>query len=173
MKHTVGVVTILALVGCFRVETQQNVCVGANCADAGAVDAHGIDAGKPDVATTPPNIDAGTHGRDAGATDGGTDGIDATAPDCAPGTHVCGPGCQPDQSVDSCGTSCLPCPSDRHGTATCTAGTCGISCNPGSRLTATGCTPWLIEPVYNMGTPVKFSLALDPDGNPRVAAFIP
>ncbi|MBI3185346.1 MAG: hypothetical protein HYZ28_24675 [Myxococcales bacterium] len=58
---------------------------------------------------------------------------------CAGGTHRCGNQCASDTSVDSCGSSCTPCPTQANATATCLNGACGLRCNTGYRLCGGSC----------------------------------
>ena len=48
---------------------------------------------------------------------------------CADGYHLCDNTCVSNDSVDSCGSSCAPCPTDPNGTATCDGTSCGIDCD--------------------------------------------
>jgi hypothetical protein len=50
---------------------------------------------------------------------------------CSAGFHDCGGACLGNDSPASCGSSCSPCPSDPHGTASCSGGQCGMNCNTG------------------------------------------
>jgi hypothetical protein len=71
---------------------------------------------------------AGVVGGSGGG--GGDDGgVNMT---CRPGFHACGDSCVDNTSINSCGTSCSPCPSDPNSMgATCDGTTCGQMCNGG------------------------------------------
>lgn len=58
---------------------------------------------------------------------------------CATGTHRCSGRCVADDSPATCGTSCTPCPTTSFGTATCTAGVCGVRCATNYHLCGTIC----------------------------------
>lgn len=64
---------------------------------------------------------------------------------CEPGFHLCDGACASNDSVDSCGSSCDPCPTDPNGTATCDGSSCGLTCedplilDPGTN-SCVGCT---------------------------------
>jgi hypothetical protein len=61
---------------------------------------------------------------------------------CPTGTHECNGNCFDDTSVNSCGTSCTPCPVPANATAaTCNGGTCGFTCNSGYKQCGTTCIP--------------------------------
>ena len=61
---------------------------------------------------------------------------------CPSGTHYCSGSCFDNTSVNSCGTSCTPCPVPPNATmATCAGGTCGFACNPGYRACGSTCIP--------------------------------
>lgn len=49
---------------------------------------------------------------------------------CNAGFHLCNGACLDDTSVDSCGTSCEPCPTTPNGTSSCNAGQCEVTCAP-------------------------------------------
>lgn len=51
---------------------------------------------------------------------------------CDVGYHLCGATCSRDDAPASCGARCAACPGDPNGVATCTAGTCGLTCNGGA-----------------------------------------
>lgn len=60
---------------------------------------------------------------------------------CNPNNHRCGDTCLPDDSVDSCGTLCAPCPAPIDGNATCNGVSCGYSCPGGRHLCTDRCEP--------------------------------
>lgn len=109
--------------------SENNVCVGANCADMGGTDAcGGCEAGlfcEPSSATCIECL--------VDEQCGGGAICDQVARTCAcpQGTHFCDKSCLPDDSVDSCGDRCQPCPGDPNGTATCQAGGCALECDDG------------------------------------------
>ncbi|HUJ24865.1 MAG TPA: hypothetical protein VLW85_02525 [Myxococcales bacterium] len=64
---------------------------------------------------------------------------------CVGGYHVCGGSCASNSSLNSCGSSCSPCPTDPHGTATCNGTFCDISCNSGyNDCDGSGCSPYTV-----------------------------
>jgi alpha-tubulin suppressor-like RCC1 family protein len=72
----------------------------------------------------------------------GAKGANDVATGCDPGWHACGSGpndCAPDNSTQTCGTRCTPCPAPSNGIATCVAGACGIACNTGTHLCSGAC----------------------------------
>ncbi|MEM7434216.1 MAG: hypothetical protein AAF436_03620 [Myxococcota bacterium] len=60
---------------------------------------------------------------------------------CADGFHECGSVCSADDSVETCGESCVPCPEPDNGTATCDAIACGFACDEGYEPCADACCP--------------------------------
>lgn len=50
---------------------------------------------------------------------------------CPSGQHACGQQCVSNAALTSCGASCSPCPTVANGTATCTSGMCGRTCDAG------------------------------------------
>ena len=61
---------------------------------------------------------------------------------CPGGTHECNGNCFDDTSVNSCGTSCTPCPVPANATmATCSNRTCGFVCNSGYKQCGSSCIP--------------------------------
>jgi hypothetical protein len=58
---------------------------------------------------------------------------------CDVGFHLCNGQCVSDDAVAHCGGSCDPCPTDPHGTATCSGGTCGLACDAGFALCGGAC----------------------------------
>lgn len=61
---------------------------------------------------------------------------------CPGGTHECNGNCFDNTSVNSCGTSCTPCPVPANATmATCSSGTCGFVCNSGYKQCGSTCIP--------------------------------
>jgi hypothetical protein len=60
---------------------------------------------------------------------------------CSAGTHLCGGLCSSNGDVNSCGSSCTPCPVPPNGAATCTPnGTCDFTCNAGYIRCGNGCS---------------------------------
>ncbi len=112
-------------------------------------------AGKTASVTLDPSCTRLSIALDDSALDGSVDGpisVDDLAMGCDPGEHYCGgaiAACVANDSLDHCGTSCDPCPTSSHGTATCdaTAG-CGFTCDAGFAATATGCDALPPRPVY-------------------------
>jgi hypothetical protein len=47
---------------------------------------------------------------------------------CMPGFHDCGGTCVSNTSVNTCGSSCVPCPHESNAVATCDGTTCGQTC---------------------------------------------
>ncbi|MCU0699030.1 MAG: FG-GAP-like repeat-containing protein [Myxococcaceae bacterium] len=60
---------------------------------------------------------------------------------CNVGFHRCGSACLPDDSPNSCGSFCVPCPTTANGAATCVSGQCGLSCSAGFNLCGNRCVP--------------------------------
>jgi hypothetical protein len=61
---------------------------------------------------------------------------------CPGGTHDCSGNCFDSTSVNSCGTSCTPCPVPANGKdATCTSAMCGFDCNASYKACGTACIP--------------------------------
>jgi hypothetical protein len=87
----------------------------AGAADSGAVDRPGNHPG----------------GENAGAA--------PTDPGCEPGFHRCGGVCVDGSKPETCGASCEACPSVSGGTATCTAGMCGVTCPTGKKPCLEAC----------------------------------
>ncbi len=58
---------------------------------------------------------------------------------CNAGYHRCGGRCVADNSVLTCGASCTPCSGDPNGSATCSAGSCGVTCTAGFALCGGRC----------------------------------
>src|SRR6185437_14304637 len=52
--------------------------------------------------------------------------------ECAEGAHMCFGMCAPKTSVEMCGDSCAPCPTDPNGDATCDGVQCGLTCHAGT-----------------------------------------
>ncbi|MEO6951149.1 MAG: FG-GAP-like repeat-containing protein [Polyangia bacterium] len=111
---------------------------------------------------------------DSSAVDGGFDGPIGQdmnpdlsgVPACDTGNHYCGgtvAACVSDVSVTSCGTSCTPCDTPTHGTATCTSGSCGVDCDAGYAPSGTTCD---IAPPKNLA---PASGVLTPDTAPTFA----
>jgi hypothetical protein len=71
----------------------------------------------------------------AGPVDGpsGDEGGTRADEGCGPGTHVCAGKCLADDSIESCGSSCQPCPSITGGTPTCDGKRCGVKCPDGQK----------------------------------------
>ncbi|MFH1833674.1 MAG: hypothetical protein ABH877_01505, partial [bacterium] len=72
---------------------------------------------------------------------GGSAGGGGGAGECMPGYHLCPGGCVADDHPDSCGSSCIPCPTPANGSAACAAGTCDVVCNPGYHPEGAVCAP--------------------------------
>ncbi len=72
---------------------------------------------------------------------GATEACDDGSCDCAAGTHRCGTSCVSNTAVATCGQRCTPCPTDPHGTAVCSDGTCSITCSAGYHLCGGSCVP--------------------------------
>jgi len=94
------------------------------------------------------STDAGTVTDVRAVTDAGTGGttgtdarpVDAPAtPQCSTGQHQCPGGCVPDDSIQTCGTSCAPCVAPTGGTGTCDGKSCGGSCPSGKQLCLGAC----------------------------------
>lgn len=76
----------------------------------------------------------------AAADDMGSSGDAGDGGTCDPGFHACGGSCADDRSVDTCGTSCSPCPVTANATAaTCDGTSCGVQCNSGYHVCAGAC----------------------------------
>jgi hypothetical protein len=61
---------------------------------------------------------------------------------CPSGKHDCNGLCVADSSPGSCGTSCSACSTPTNGTATCSAGACGVTCNTGyKKCSDDSCVP--------------------------------
>lgn len=58
---------------------------------------------------------------------------------CNEGFHACSGTCFDSSSPNSCGTSCVPCPTDPNGVATCDEGRCGIECAETARRCGDAC----------------------------------
>ncbi|MBI5544626.1 MAG: choice-of-anchor D domain-containing protein, partial [Deltaproteobacteria bacterium] len=69
---------------------------------------------------------------------------------CDSGKHVCNGACVDSSSLATCGTSCTPCPTDAHGTATCNGTQCGMQCATGWQSNGVGCSD-INECVTNNG----------------------
>jgi hypothetical protein len=89
---------------------------------------------------------------------------------CPIGSHPCADNvCVDDTSVDSCGTSCVPCPIPNHGTSTCTTGSCGALCDKGFSAVGATCDVSAPRPIfpssgtYTSGRQPKFEWVLAPD----------
>lgn len=61
---------------------------------------------------------------------------------CNTGYHDCSGTCRPDDSIDSCGDRCVPCPSDPHGDVSCQdAQRCWTDCHMGYHFCTDHCVP--------------------------------
>lgn len=56
--------------------------------------------------------------------------------ECIEGLHRCDDACLPDNSIQHCGESCEPCPTDPLGSPTCDGLECGIECVPDAEWSA-------------------------------------
>lgn len=70
-------------------------------------------------------------GAGGGGAPGGGDGGAAGAKDepCGSGRHRCAGACVSNDAIESCGSSCSPCPAPHSGRATCDGEACGIACD--------------------------------------------
>lgn len=60
--------------------------------------------------------------------------------DCRAGHHRCGGICVPDDTVNTCGGRCDPCPSDPNGSASCDQGQCKLNCGSGFQACGERCS---------------------------------
>jgi hypothetical protein len=60
---------------------------------------------------------------------------------CAPGFHSCGGACVSNLDVNTCGTSCTPCPVPPSATPTCDAGVCDFICSDNFEPCGDACCP--------------------------------
>lgn len=60
---------------------------------------------------------------------------------CIDGFHRCGDRCAADDSPESCGEGCQPCPVPPNGVATCDGSVCGIECMDGFHQCGDRCVP--------------------------------
>ena len=60
---------------------------------------------------------------------------------CGPGFHSCGGACVSDLDVNSCGTSCVPCPAPPSSTAICDSGACDFICDDTFERCGDACCP--------------------------------
>jgi hypothetical protein len=58
--------------------------------------------------------------------------------ECTSGHHRCSGRCVP-EGISSCGPSCQVCPTDPHGTASCTSSGCSLSCKSGTKMCGSAC----------------------------------
>jgi hypothetical protein len=58
---------------------------------------------------------------------------------CHTGYHACGEECRDDNSVESCGSRCFPCPETFHGTPICENQDCTFLCDSGYHACPNGC----------------------------------
>lgn len=58
---------------------------------------------------------------------------------CAAGFHSCGGSCVSDDSVQTCGSRCDPCPEAPNATAGCSAGACTLTCESYARSCGSSC----------------------------------
>jgi hypothetical protein len=78
-------------------------------------------------------------GRCTACPTGGTVGCAGDRCVCLPGYHDCGGRCLSNTSVEGCGTSCTPCPTDPNGTPTCDGASCGLDCSGGYHVCGGAC----------------------------------
>lgn len=107
---------------------------------------------------------------------------------CASGFHRCGATCVSDSAVETCGTSCTPCPTPTNATPTCDLGVCDFvcadgfercgdaccptSCPPGQALYAGACAARHVQLVSDQGNIGEHaSLALDAIGAARISCY--
>jgi hypothetical protein len=57
---------------------------------------------------------------------------------CGAGSHRCDQSCVSNDSTESCGLSCTPCPSPSGAVATCDGSACGLNCEAGSEAACRG-----------------------------------
>lgn len=91
----------------------------------------------PRICTTAATCPAPTGGNGVAVCQGGTCGIT-----CNAGYHRCGTSCLADTSVESCGSSCGPCPKPAsNGSATCAGSplACGVRCDLGFHVCGSSC----------------------------------
>ncbi len=186
---------------CVAGACQYDVATGANCSDGDACTtndaclANGSCAGTALACATPPAptcVDAVTQrtSNAAGTCAAGqctyatadvscalgcdvTSGLCRTT--CPAGQHVCTNACVSDSSVATCGASCTPCPAPANGSATCTGGVCGVSCDVGYGACGAACCrlPLTLQAYVkasNTGAQDNFGFttALSADGNTLV-----
>jgi len=60
---------------------------------------------------------------------------------CADDAHLCGSVCRANDSLDSCGDSCVPCPVPENGSAVCDGISCGFECGEGFEPCEDACCP--------------------------------
>jgi hypothetical protein len=83
---------------------------------------------------------AGDGGTSFDGAGGGGDGDCPNCGPCAAGMHLCNGNCVSNQSVDSCGSSCSPCPAPpANAASTCDGTSCGFRCDAAYEKSATGC----------------------------------
>jgi hypothetical protein len=59
--------------------------------------------------------------------------------DCGVGFHKCGSNCVNNLSVNTCGSSCDPCPAPKNGSATCDGVKCAVQCPVGTKVCKLAC----------------------------------
>jgi hypothetical protein len=82
-----------------------------------------------------------TGGNQGASGQGGSDAGKAAPIDggCPEGFHRCGANCVDVRSVNSCGTTCNPCPISPNGQAFCDGSKCGLACTAGFHLCSNAC----------------------------------
>jgi len=64
---------------------------------------------------------------------------------CVSGFHRCGEVCRSDDSVETCGQSCVPCPVPANASPTCEMGVCGFQCDAEYEPCGDACCP-IVDP---------------------------
>ncbi len=89
---------------------------------------------------------------------------------CAIGYHNCSGQCLPNDSLDSCGDRCEPCPTDPNGTASCDGTACSLTCDDGWFWWGGACHSFCTTTIESSGTVGLFtSLALDSLDRPHIS----
>lgn len=107
---------------------------------------------------------------------------------CSSGFHSCSGTCVSDFDVDTCGSSCTPCPAPPSSTPTCDTGMCGFACDdtfepcgnaccpiacPAGQVRFAGvCASVHVQTADDQGNVGEYaSIGLDPQGAPRIAYY--
>ena len=132
-------------------------CVSTDVSTTSLSDASEVSVEVSDATASGDGLDGPQDGRGDAATEVEADALEAEAPTCTEGMHVCNGQCAANASTATCGTLCQPCPSDALGSASCDGAMCHLVCDMGTVYDGTSCAIMPPRPVAPLSTTIVTS----------------